>query len=90
MLESSLRLSRELFGDRHPNTLKAMNSLGVTYSKLGKDHESELLFKECLTLQRETMGNNHSQTISVIYNLGQLFSKQLRYTESEELFEECL
>lgn len=49
-------------GDKHPNTLTAMNNLGLLLLETG-DHEGGLrLLHKCLLGRREVLGNNHPDT----------------------------
>ncbi|KIM23914.1 hypothetical protein M408DRAFT_248887, partial [Serendipita vermifera MAFF 305830] len=64
-----LRLSREILGDKHLNTISASASLAVTYSYLWRLKESEALEVEVLRLREEILGAKHPDTIRASENL---------------------
>eukprot|EP00571_Detonula_confervacea_P014265 CAMPEP_0172300074 /NCGR_PEP_ID=MMETSP1058-20130122/2249_1 /TAXON_ID=83371 /ORGANISM="Detonula confervacea, Strain CCMP 353" /LENGTH=56 /DNA_ID=CAMNT_0013009745 /DNA_START=135 /DNA_END=301 /DNA_ORIENTATION=+ len=46
LLEEGLRGSKETLGDRHPNTLKTINNMGLLLSGMGELQEARPLLEE--------------------------------------------
>ena len=59
--EEALSACRETLGDRHPDTLTSINSMGVLLQDMGQLEEARLLYKvkEALQTCRETLGDRH-------------------------------
>lgn len=57
-----LELSREVLGEKHPNTLQAMYDLAFTWKSRGRGDDAAVLLGECLQLRRSKLGPDHPFT----------------------------
>ena len=58
-----LALRRKVLGPEHPDTLRAMNNLAISYSDAGRRDEALKLREEVLTLRRKVLGPEHPDTL---------------------------
>ena len=72
LLREALEARRETLGDRHPDTLISINSLGVLLKEKGELAAAEPLFREALVMRRKTLGKRHPDTLISASNLGLL------------------
>jgi hypothetical protein len=54
-----LRLSKEILGERHPDTIRASANLARSYSALEQHWQAEQLEQDVLRLRKETLGKRH-------------------------------
>ena len=85
-----LRASRETLGDRHPDTLSAIDSMATLLEDMGQLEEARPLYEEALRARRETLGNRHQETLLSISNMGQLLQAMGQLEEARALYEEAL
>ena len=85
-------LSMSHLGPKHPQTLSAMGSLGISLSINGDYPRARRLLEECLVLSRRVRGTEHpdSQLVlnslaNVLAGMGQLDEARLLYEEGLEL-----
>ena len=88
--EEELRASRETLGDRHPDTLSAINSMATLLEDMGQLEEARPLYEEALRARRETLGDRHPKTLDSFSNLGQLLQAMRQLEEARALYEEAL
>jgi len=85
-----LKITQELFGDRHRSVATILNNLAMLYYFQGKYKESEPLFLQALALIQELLGDIHPDLASSLNNLSELYKSQGRYGEAETLRLRCL
>jgi CHAT domain-containing protein/tetratricopeptide (TPR) repeat protein len=90
LAERALKLSRQTFGDRAPQTLTSLNNLAGLYKAQGRYGEAEPLFREALQARREVLGPRHPDTLDSLNNLAGLYDSLGRYGEAEALYREAL
>ena len=88
--EEELRASRETLGDRHPDTLSAIDSMATLLEDMGQPEEARPLYEEALRARRETLGNRHQETLLSISNMGQLLQAMGQLEDARALYEEAL
>ena len=88
--EEELRASRETLGDRHPDTLSAIDSMATLLEDMGQLEEARPLYEEALRARRETLGDRHPKTLDSFSNLGQLLQAMRQLEEARALYEEAL
>ena len=88
--EEELRASRETLGDRHPDTLSAIDSMATLLEDMGQLEEARPLYEEALRARRETLGYRHQETLLSISNMGQLLQAMGQLEEARALYEEAL
>ncbi|KAL7943510.1 P-loop containing nucleoside triphosphate hydrolase protein [Trichoderma barbatum] len=83
--ERALELNRKIQGDRHPDTIRAMEDLASTYNNQGRYSKAEAIQVQVLDLQREVLGDRHADTIIAMGNLASIYHSQGRYSEAEAI-----
>ncbi|KAG8820301.1 hypothetical protein FRC18_011759 [Serendipita sp. 400] len=79
-----------LLGPRHPDTVKAMNSLANTLTVCRQLDMVEKMEREVLTLRMEILGPRHPDTISVMNNLAAILTGRFQLDEVERMEREVL
>ena len=69
LYREALEVTREMLGDRHPNTLTSIGNLGVLLQYKGDLAAAEPLLREALEGRRATLGSWHLETLSFIGKL---------------------
>jgi tetratricopeptide (TPR) repeat protein len=85
-----LALQRELQGERHPDTLSAMNSLAWTLSNLGDYAAARPIHEQVLTLRRAILGERHPNTLNAMSNLAATLSDLGDYAAARLMQEQVL
>ena len=88
--EEELRASRETLGDRHPDTLTAIDSMATLLKDMGQPERARPLLEEALRARRETLGDRNPKTLDSISNMGQLLQAMGQLEEARPLYEEAL
>ena len=83
--ERALELRRRTLGVEHPDTLKAMNMLGVALAEEGKLGEAAELFNQLVEVRRRVLGPDHRDTLTAMSNLGNMYDAQGKYAEAAGL-----
>ena len=86
----SLKIRREVLGDKHPDTAMSINYLAGVYYQQAQYAKAEPLFLENVKIYREVSGNKHPDTATSINNLARLYSAQAQYAKAEPLYLEAL
>ena len=63
LYEECLQVSKEVLGDRHPNTLGSINNLAMLYKSQGEYSKALPLYEECLQVSKEVLGDRHPDTL---------------------------
>ncbi|KAI5815631.1 P-loop containing nucleoside triphosphate hydrolase protein [Pyronema omphalodes] len=90
--EKVLEVRRRTLGEEHPDTLRAMNNLAVTYTNMGERwKEVQELEEKVLEVRRRTLGEEHPDTLASMHNLANTYIKLGgRLKEVQELQEKVL
>jgi tetratricopeptide (TPR) repeat protein/predicted Ser/Thr protein kinase len=89
-LRRALELRRQALGDEHPETLRAMNQLGLLNWRQGRLDQAETLYRKALDTSRRLRGPDDAETLTYEMNLANLYRAQGRYKEAEPLYERNL
>jgi hypothetical protein len=81
---------RAACGPDHPDTLKAMGALAMSYDEAGRLDEALKLREEVLALSRKVNGPEHLDTLYAMYNLESSYREAGRRDETLKLEEEVL
>jgi eukaryotic-like serine/threonine-protein kinase len=84
-LQRALDLRRQRLGDKHPDTLLAMGSLGAVYFSDGKLSDAEPLLANAVEGLRTVRGPNHPETLAAVNALAQLLCEQGKTSDAEKL-----
>ncbi|KOO30511.1 tpr domain protein [Chrysochromulina tobinii] len=90
LLREVLKARRAMLGNRHEDTLVAINHMASLLDDQGKPDEAEVLYREGLKARRATLGDRHEDTLDAINNLGSLLHSQGKLEEAEMLLLEAL
>ncbi|KAJ7120123.1 P-loop containing nucleoside triphosphate hydrolase protein, partial [Mycena epipterygia] len=80
-----LQKRKDLLGEDHQDTLKAMFWLAWIYILLGRLNEAEELHVLVLERLRNVLGDNHPDTLTAMGNLSVTYEKLGKLKEAEEL-----
>lgn len=83
ILEDTLKLKRELYGDRHPTTLSTLNNLCSVLASIGNVQQSMVYGREAYEGRKEVLGEGDPRTFVSLLNLA-------RAMADAELYEDAL
>lgn len=89
-LERAVKLRREILGDGHRETLRAMNQMGALLVRKGRDADAEVLLRRALDRARAEFGRDDSTTLEILGNLGHALGRQGKLVEAETCHREDL
>ena len=90
LLKKSLSLRREILGDGHLDTLRAMTILAKFYAGADRHEEALALMEVVVENMKLRFGTEHEATLEKQGELARVYEKQGRYMEAESLLEEIL
>jgi tetratricopeptide (TPR) repeat protein len=88
--ERALATRRRELGEKHPDTLTSISSMGELLLAQGKLNEAEPYFREALATRRRVLGEEHPDTLLAINNMGGLRLVQGKLSEAEPYWREAL
>ncbi|MFE1769986.1 tetratricopeptide repeat protein [Streptomyces sp. NPDC059008] len=88
--KTAVRLSSDIHGHSHPDTLSARHNLAVSYSNAGRVQEALDLGKQVLVDRERGLGPDHPDTLTARSNLAVSYSDAGRVQEAFELSERVL
>ncbi len=88
LVEKALKLSKEIYSEKHPITITIMSNLSNTLYDLGRYEESLKLTEQVFTLRKEVLGKWHIKTIMAMYDLAEELQEAGRHKESAALWKE--
>lgn len=83
-------LAQKELGEKHPDTIRSMTNLAVSYSGQGCHDKARALNEEALRLWREVYGENNPETIRCMSKLGGVYCELGQYAEAEALLKHVL
>ncbi|XP_062966429.1 tetratricopeptide repeat protein 19, mitochondrial isoform X2 [Cynocephalus volans] len=87
MYEKALKISEEIQGERHPQTIVLMSDLATTLDAQGHFDEAYIYMKRASDLARQI---NHPELHMVLSNLAAILMHRERYTQAKEIYQEAL
>ncbi|MEH6826684.1 CHAT domain-containing tetratricopeptide repeat protein [Parasphingorhabdus sp.] len=85
-----LNLTREILGEKHPDTLDSLINYASILKALGRFSDAEPLLAEALQLRRELLGPVHPLTLISLNNYALVLENLGRSAEAEPLYAEAL
>ena len=64
-----IEISQRILGTEHPDTLKSMNNLALTYWSQGRQPEAEEMMAQVLKIRKRTLGTEHPDTLASMNNI---------------------
>ncbi|KAJ7467937.1 hypothetical protein FB451DRAFT_1481068 [Mycena latifolia] len=80
-----LEKRRKILGNNHPETLRTMSDLAVTYHNMSQFKEAEELQTAALEKRRSILGEDHPDTLLSVNNLAMVYHSLERFPEAMEL-----
>ncbi|KAJ7803499.1 P-loop containing nucleoside triphosphate hydrolase protein [Mycena leptocephala] len=80
-----LEWRKQVLGDAHPDTLRAMGNLASTYNSLGEFHKAEELEVVVLEKRKQVLGDDHPDSLRAMGNLASTYSCLGEFPKAEEL-----
>src|SRR5690606_9373951 len=84
-----LRLSRQLYGERHPRVASDLINLGAVQFELGNYPESNRLYREALEINMSWHGAEHPSTAANLTMLGRALVYEGRRSEAAAVLEQA-
>ena len=88
--QRALEIRSRVLGSRDPDTMSAMNAVGIDEYDQGRYDEAEKTFSEVLKLRREVFGDEDRETLGAMANLSAAYQVQGEYAKAEPLQRELL
>jgi eukaryotic-like serine/threonine-protein kinase len=88
--EAARTIYTKYLGPDHPDTLRSMNNLAISYDRLHRFADALKLREETLALRKAKLGPEHPDTLTSMHNLGISYSEFGRHAEALKLNEETL
>jgi serine/threonine protein kinase/Tfp pilus assembly protein PilF len=85
LLNEALIGRRDVWGEKHADTIYTMVHLGWLYYSQGRYGEAESLFVKVLKTSQEVLGEAHSFTAFSMHGLGTVYLRQGHYEQAEPL-----
>jgi tetratricopeptide (TPR) repeat protein len=85
LMQRTLELKIELYGEAHPSTLNSISNLGEFVGGLGRDAEAESLHRQALDGRTRALGLRHERTINSRERLAHALTNLGRFAEAERL-----
>jgi tetratricopeptide (TPR) repeat protein len=89
-LQRALDLRRAALGADHPDTLIAMNDLGMAYLDAGKTERGLPMLEEALNLMKPRLGMTDTNTLIAMNNLALAYRDAGKFREALRLFEQTV
>lgn len=90
MHRETVKLYKEVLGEKHPATLASINNLAQALNGQGRYTEAEEMHRETLKLYKEALGKKHPHTLMSMNNLALALSNQGEYVEAEKMHRKTL
>ncbi len=90
VLEESLALRRQIFGEHHPEVAESLHELARARQGAGQHEVAEELEQQALALRRQLLGEQHRKVADSLVALGSFLQDQGSYEAAEERFREAL
>jgi tetratricopeptide (TPR) repeat protein len=82
-----LESRKQILGEQHPDTLRIMANLAVTYGSQGKWDKAVGLEEMVLESRKQILGERHPDTLGAMANLAVMYEYQGKYDEAMALQE---
>ena len=76
-------MSKKMLDAEHPDTLKDMSNLAMTYYNQGRWNEAEQLQVQVMDMSKKVLGAEHPDTLTIISNLAYTHQNKGRWNEAE-------
>jgi serine/threonine protein kinase len=90
LFSQALSIRRRVLGDKHPDTLVSMSSLGRTLSVERRYPEAEKLLRDALAMQQRVLGPEHPDTLTTLQRLANVLAGEGDVAGAEKLTRQAL
>jgi esterase/lipase superfamily enzyme len=90
LAERYVTLTGQRYGEKHPEFVSAITSLGSLYESQHRYDEAETLLKRALSIREKELGPDDLQVSDSLDALAALYESQQRYDEAEVLLKRAL
>ncbi len=90
LLERSLALRRQVYGNEHPEVAASLDALGTLAQARGDLDRAEALHRESLEMRRKLLGSNDPAVAESLNSLATDLATKAQYDDAEPLFREAL
>ena len=88
--ERAVEVSKRVRGPEQPETVEALNNLGLLFQKIGDYAKAEPLYQEALRIRQKVLGPEDPDTATSLDNLADLYRDMNEYAKAEPLYQEAL
>jgi len=88
--EKVLAIHEKTLGQKHPDTVQSLSSLGVLYMYMGTYGKAEPLLERALAMYEKFLGQDHPHTATALNNLAGLYYTMGAYQKAEPLLKRSL
>ncbi|KAF2623266.1 hypothetical protein BU25DRAFT_181340 [Macroventuria anomochaeta] len=88
--EYVLQAWRGMLGEEHPDTIRAISNLAITFRQQGYLGDTASVQKEVLKKWKQTLGEDHSDVISAMIHLVNMFGEQWQLGDPAVMQKEVL
>ncbi|CAE6439355.1 unnamed protein product [Rhizoctonia solani] len=81
---------KQVLGEDHPDTLRSMYNLALTYWYLGRYEDARALQSRVLDARKQVLGNDHPDTLLSMNNLANTYFDLGRHEDARSLHSEVL
>jgi tetratricopeptide (TPR) repeat protein len=89
LLRDAIELRKKALGEKHADTLFAINGLGCLIGQQGKYDEAEKLFKSVIEAREEILGKDSLDVADSYNDLGFLYRDSERYDKAVEAYQKA-
>ncbi len=90
IFRKSLKLKKEILGEKHIEYAYSLHNLGSFYGERGQYLEAEPLLLKALEIRLVTLGKKNKTYLKTLENIAIIYAKQRKYSQAEPLFLEVL
>jgi tetratricopeptide (TPR) repeat protein len=88
--EESLRTSRKVLGEEHPDTATSYGNLAGLYRSTGEYEKALPLYEKSLLIREKVLGEEHPDTATSYNNLGVFYFGQKNYIKANEYMQKAV
>lgn len=90
IFRKSLKLKKEILGEKHIEYAYSLHNLGSFYGERGQYLEAEPLLLKALEIRLATLGKKNKTYLKTLENIAIIYAKQAKYSQAEPFFLEVL
>lgn len=90
IFRKSLKLKKEILGEKHIEYAYSLHNLGSFYGERGQYLEAEPLLLKSLEIRLATLGKKNKTYLKTLENIAIIYAKQGKYSQAEPFFLEVL